>query len=405
MDYLYKIYYKNKNHYESTYESRINNEVVEKIALPYKSKDNTPISLYFIPSVKTMNLLEQVQKDDEELINLTKDFKKNNKDHLLIKLVSDDLEASNLIEGIDSNKSELIYSTKKVLFEKNNNVKRFGKALNSYRLLLENKLNYPKTNADIRKIYDSITAGEIDKEDLPDGKYYRRWPVYIQKARSVSSEIIHTGIEGEDNINFNLERMIDFIENSKLPSLIKIAISHYYFAYTHPFYDGNGRVGRFLSAIYLSKNYSFLTSLSLSTGSLLEKSTYYKAFDMTNKPISKGEINFFVDSFLEILIKGQEQIMENLYQRSVRIVENYEKFNSIIKNASDFDLRILEIFASNLYLTGNQPISREELFEALEQYDFPVSRIKSRLGDFEKLDIIKVVKKRPLLYILNEEKL
>lgn len=405
MDYLYKIFYKNKNHYESTYESRINNEVVEKIALPYKSKDNTPISLYFIPSVKTMNLLEQVQKNDEELINLTKGFKKNNKDHLLIKLVSDDLEASNLIEGIDSNKSELIYSTKKVLFEKNNNVKRFGKALNSYRLLLENKLAYPKTNADIRKIYDSITAGEIDKEDLPDGKYYRRGPVYIQKARSVSGEIIYTGIEGEDNIAFNLERMIDFIENSKLPSLIKIAISHYYFAYTHPFYDGNGRVGRFLSAIYLSKNYSFLTSLSLSTGSLLEKSTYYKAFDMTNKPISKGEINFFVDSFLEILIKGQEQIMENLYQRSVRIVENYEKFNSIIKNASDFDLRILEIFASNLYFTGNQPISREEIIEALEQYDFPVSRIKSRLGDFEKLDIIKAVKKRPLLYILNEEKL
>lgn len=199
--------------------------------------------------------------------------------------------------------------------------------------------------------------------------------------------------------------MIDFVENSKLPSLIKIAISHYYFAYTHPFYDGNGRIGRFLSAIYLSKNYSFLTSLSLSTGSLLEKSTYYKAFDMTNKPISKGEINFFVDSFLEILIKGQEQIMENLYQRSVRIVENYEKFNSIIKNASDFDLRILEIFASNLYFTGNQPISREEIIEALEQYDFPVSRIKSRLGDFEKLDIIKAVKKRPLLYILNEEKL
>ena len=405
MDYLYKIYYKNKSQYESTYESRINNEVVEKIALPYKSKDDTPLNLYFIPSVKTMNLIESVQKNDEELINLTKDLKKNNKDSLLIKLVSDDLEASNLIEGIDSNKIELIQSTKKVLVEKNYNVKRFGKALNSYILLLENKLAYPKTNADIRKIYDNITAGEIDKEDLPDGKYYRKGPVYIQKARSVSGEIIHTGIDGEENIAFNLERMMDFMENSKLPSLIKVAISHYYFAFTHPFYDGNGRNGRFLSAIYLNKDYSFLTSLSLSTGSLLEKSTYYKAFDMTNNPISRGEINFFVDSFLEILIKGQEQIIENLYQRSIRIVENYEKFNSIIKNASEFDLAILEVFSSNLYFTGNQPISREEIIGALEQYDFPVSRIKSKLKDLEKLDIIKSVKKRPLLYILNEEKL
>lgn len=126
---------------------------------------------------------------------------------------------------------------------------------------------------------------------------------------------------------------------------------------------------------------------------------------MTNNPISRGEINFFVDSFLEILIKGQEQIIENLYQRSIRIVENYEKFNSIIKNASEFDLAILEVFSSNLYFTGNQPISREEIIGALEQYDFPVSRIKSKLKDLEKLDIIKAVKKRPLLYILNEEKL
>ena len=356
MEYLYKIYYKNKDQYDSVYNSRIKNEVVEKISLPYKSKDNTPTSLYFIPSIKTMNLIEQVQKNDEELINLTKDFKKNNKDHLLIKLVSDDLEASNLIEGINSNKSELIHSTKKVLVEKNHNVKRFGKALNSYRLLLENKLDYPKTNSDIRKIYDNITAGEIDKEDSPDGKYYRKGPVYIQKARTVSGEIIHIGIEGEENIAFNIERMIDFMENSKLPSLIKIAISHYYFAYTHPFYDGNGRCGRFLSAIYLNKDYSFLTSLSLSTGSLLEKTSYYKAFDMTNKSISRGEINFFVDSFLEILVKGQEQIMESLYQRSLRIVENFEKFNSIIENASEFDLAILEIFSTNLYFTGNQPI-------------------------------------------------
>lgn len=405
MEYLYKIYYKNKDQYEYVYNSRIKNEVVEKISLPYKSKDNTPTSLYFIPSIKTMNLIEQVQKNDEELINLTKDFKKNNKDHLLIKLVSDDLEASNLIEGINSNKSELIHSTKKVLVEKNHNVKRFGKALNSYRLLLENKLDYPKTNSDIRKIYDNITAGEIDKEDSPDGKYYRKGPVYIQKARTVSGEIIHIGIEGEENIAFNIERMIDFMENSKLPSLIKIAISHYYFAYTHPFYDGNGRCGRFLSAIYLNKDYSFLTSLSLSTGSLLEKTSYYKAFDMTNKSISRGEINFFVDSFLEILVKGQEQIMESLYQRSLRIVENFEKFNSIIENASEFDLAILEIFSTNLYFTGNQPISREEIIGALEQYDYPISRIKSRLGDFEKLGIIKTIKKRPLLYILSEENL
>ena len=38
MDYLYKIYYKNKGQYESTYESRMNNEVVEKSPSHIKAK-------------------------------------------------------------------------------------------------------------------------------------------------------------------------------------------------------------------------------------------------------------------------------------------------------------------------------------------------------------------------------
>ena len=403
MEYLYKIYYKNKDKYESVYKSRINNEVVEKIALPYKIKQKIPISLYFLPSIKTMALVEAIKKNDQILMVLAEGFKEKYKEYLFIDLIANDLEASNLLEGIESNKDEIIYSTKKILEEKKPNDKRFGRTLNSYRLLLDNKLNPPKTNEDIRKIYDNITSGEIEKENLPDGKFYRKGPVYIQRAGSVSGQVIHQGVNGEDDISFNMESMMDFMAESDLPSLIKIAISHYYFAYTHPFYDGNGRVGRFLSAIYLKKDYSYLTALSLSKGSLIEKTTYYNAFVKTNDPISQGEVNFFVDSFLELIIKGQENILEYFNKVTENLIEDFEKIENKLKYMDDLDLNLVDKFLVNKYFARNQALERNDIILDLEKDDQPVSRIKARLDYYQEIDLIKAVKKRPLMYILNEE--
>lgn len=403
MEYLYKIYYKNKDKYESVYKSRINNEVVEKIALPYKIKQKIPVSLYFLPYIRTMSMVETIKKNDQILMVLAEGFKEKYKEYLFIDLIANDLEASNLLEGIESNKDEIINSTKKILEEKKPNDKRFGKTLNSYRLLLDNKLNPPKTKEDIRKIYDNITSGEIEKENLPDGKFYRKGPVYIQKAGSVSGQVIHQGVSGEDEIGYNMECMMDFMAESNLPSLIKIAISHYYFAYNHPFYDGNGRVGRFLSAIYLKKDYSYLTALSLSKGSLIERTTYYKAFDKTNDHISKGEVNFFVDSFLEIIIKGQENILEYFNKVGENLIEDFEKIENKLKDMDDLDLNLVDIFLMNKYFARNQALERNDIILDLEKEDQPISKIKARLGYYQEIDLIKAVKKRPLMYILNED--
>ena len=268
---------------------------------------------------------------------------------------------------------------------------------------MDNKLNPPKTNEDIRKIYDNITSGEIEKENLPDGKFYRKGPVYIQKVGSVSGETIHQGINGEDDISFNMESMMDFMEESNLPSLIKIAISHYYFAYTHPFYDGNGRVGRFLSAIYLKKDYSFLTALSLSTGSLIERTTYYNAFDKTNEPISKGELNFFVDSFLELIIKGQENILEYFNKANENLVDDFEKIQDKLKEFDELDLDLLDIFLMSKYFAKNQALERASIISETEKEGWPVSKIKARLDYYQEIDLIRAVKKRPLMYVLNED--
>lgn len=90
-------------------------------------------------------------------------------------------------------------------------------------------------------------------------------------------------------------------ESEPIPHIIKVAIGHYYFGYIHPFYEGNGRTSRFINSLYLSDTLGKIPALSLSRGCNKIKNKYLDAFDITNRITNKGELNFFIDSFLSII--------------------------------------------------------------------------------------------------------
>lgn len=132
------------------------------------------------------------------------------------------------------------------------------------KILTENSVNITKYINMARNhwIYDEITSDGIEKSDYPDGKYYKKNITYIFK----DTKEIHCGInQGDKTEELIIEKMNDLFSfmnksNDRINKLIKIAISHYYFGYIHPFYDGNGRTVRFISSIYLKDNYSWLTA-------------------------------------------------------------------------------------------------------------------------------------------------
>jgi Fic family protein len=74
-----------------------------------------------------------------------------------------------------------------------------------------------------------------------------------------------------------LERFINEDESSDLDPLIKMAIIHHQFESIHPFPDGNGRVGRILNVIYLTKsNLLDIPVLYLSGYIVQNKLEYYR---------------------------------------------------------------------------------------------------------------------------------
>ena len=97
----------------------------------------------------------------------------------------------------------------------------------------------------------------------PDGELFRNHPVNIVTS---TNKVIHEGITPHSKIVNHLQLLLNFLNiPSKITPIIKIAISHYYFGYIHPFYDGNGRTSRFINSLYLSKEYDELTAISLSS--------------------------------------------------------------------------------------------------------------------------------------------
>jgi len=69
-----------------------------------------------------------------------------------------------------------------------------------------------------------------------------------------SFETIYTPPNSKDVITKKIENWIDFANaNDGIDPLIKLAILHYQFEAIHPFSDGNGRIGRVMNVLYLSK--------------------------------------------------------------------------------------------------------------------------------------------------------
>ncbi len=123
-----------------------------------------------------------------------------------------------------------------------------------------------------------ITIGDfLPREDcLLPGNKYRHGSVYI-----VDEKVEHTGLPWQ-KLSEYMDDLIAFIqEDSDINDLIKAALIHFYIAYLHPYFDGNGRMARLLHLWYLvQQGYSSVLFIPLSEYIGKSRKGYYDAYTL-----------------------------------------------------------------------------------------------------------------------------
>ena len=403
---LIKLYYKKQN-MEEEYIKRIENPstfITDLKINPIKRGNKIfekEYNLFYVNLLEHTLLQEIIIKNSNQINLISNELPQIAITEIINKILSNELYKTNKIEGIETVKSE-IYSSLKQDGKFNKKSSKLDGIIKKYKDIMEN--NFEDTQhidnlSTFRKIYDEMFEDfEKSGNYKLDGKYFRKDTV---KVINGLGNTIHIGINGEEEIEKNMENLIQFMNRKDIPFLIKASISHFFFEYIHPFYDGNGRFGRYLLSLYLARKLDILTAFSLSYSISKNLDDYYKSFIEVEDVNNYGEITFFVENILKTIKSGQEMIIELLNDSIMRFKHSMEILNEITKDLSEKENILLQIYLQNYLFNDFEEITNIELTDIIN--DSTQQTINKYTQELEKKGYLLKIKQRPLTYTLAEK--
>ena len=403
---LIKLYYKKKN-IEEEYIKRIENPatLITELKINPMKKGNKILdkeySLFYVNLLELSLLQEKILQNSNKISYISNKLPQIVIKEIIMKILSNKLYKTNKIEGIETVKSE-IHSSLKDNRISNKKSNKLDGIIKKYKDIMEN--NFEDTEhidslSSFRKIYDEMFEDfEKSGNYKLDGKYFRKDTV---KVINGLGNIIHIGVNGEEAIEKNIEDLIRFMNRKDIPFLIKASISHFFFEYIHPFYDGNGRFGRYLLSLYLARKLDNLTAFSVSYSISRNLDDYYKSFVEVEDVTNYGEITFFVENILKTIKNGQEMIIELLNDSVMRFKHSMEILDELTKELSEKENIILQIYLQNYLFNDFEELTNVELTSTIG--DLTQQTINKYTQELEKKGYLVKIKQRPLTYSLSEK--
>jgi Fic family protein len=127
----------------------------------------------------------------------------------------------------------------------------------------------------------------------------------VKKFRTKESSVgSFTGISAE-RIPLEMERFIDWIENSTTDGAIKAAVAHFWFLTIRPFEDGNGRIARALTTMILARSENTSHCLFALCPQILEEREEYLR-QLLKAQSGNGDLTEWILWFLQIMRRSIE---------------------------------------------------------------------------------------------------
>jgi len=352
-------------------EDYINNYKKEFPLLAWNSK-----KIFFYFSNEFNNLFKDYTdylKNDLEINHNT--YVLRNFNEVTIGMLCSELDGTLKIENVNTTRRKIEQIIEKSIIEDKND-KIVYNMFQGFDFIVR-KPDFNKEN--LKKLYDILSDGCLDEEDMINDSYYRNDDVYVGDYSGCPVDKI------EDCMN----SLFDFVnqpinENEKYMKILISFISHYYILYIHPYFDYNGRTARMVQLWLLLKN-DFL-DLYLSEAINDNKTDYYDAISNTRN--SHNDLTYFITYIFGLcnkyclLHKNLEYIKETIESNGDTITNrelhylkriiinkkkgwfNYKKFNEFqeINISKAGALKILNNFEKNNFLISKINKSNEKIF-------------------------------------------
>lgn len=382
---LKKVFYTvSKEEFERIYMERFSSGEAVKLNFYIKGKQ-----AFFLQNAEVYALAYEIAKLDKAILNLCNNLPGVAIHQYSKKCLIDEIVITNNIEGVHSSRKEIgdaldILETQSAQKGKKD---RFLGLVHKYLKLIQHEPLPLQTCQDIRNIYDEVFLEEIVSEDpanRPDGKIFRKESASVY---SPAQKIIHSGLCPEDKIIDAMNQALAFLHDDSIEELFRVCIFHYLIEYIHPFYDGNGRLGRFIFSYGLSQVLIPLVGLRISGTIKKEISTYYKAFETCNDERNCGDLT----PFLIMQLGRIQDAMKELEGSLLRRYADWEKYESIVKMHFELDDSLYRVFDYLIQATlfSENGITMKELTKTSKHSQYKVKQDLARIPQ----DLLLVSKK------------
>ena len=328
---LLKLYYGDKSDYRSEYNRRISSP--DTVILDF---DINSRPAFFMQNPEVSDLVFRILKSDKKVSMLALELPQIAHDQFTRRCLVDEIILTNKIEGVNSTRREIASIIDELEGEvsKDSKRKRFWGLVNRYYKLKAKEHTSLSSCEDLRLLYDELALTEVVAENprnRPDGKLFRK---DITSVYSVTDREVHRGVYPEAAIIESIKKALSFLNDTSVEQLYRISVFHYLLEYIHPFYDGNGRLGRFIVSTMLAQTLNPLLAFRISYTITENINRYYKAFAECNSPYNLGDVTPFLIMMLDLIRITTENLEEALRFRIVR-QKRYTDSISILPGAAN----------------------------------------------------------------------
>ncbi|WP_124040230.1 Fic family protein [Neoactinobaculum massilliense] len=381
-EFLRKLRYVDADGGKAAYERRIGAPGTRRIKIPGHS-------MFYVPLPQTEAAVEEIYARERTINATWRTLPPVATTSFIQSLIIHEVISTNNIEGVHSTRREV----QEALAKPNVRLSSF------VRLFLELTGDHPAriaTLEDIRAVYNRVTEGEISRDDLPDGQLFRKEPVLITTG---SQKIVHRGVYPEANIRAGLETMLGLWKRPISSRLVAATLSHLLFEMIHPFYDGNGRTGRYLLAHALRQTLSISTALAVSPQISDDKEAYYRAFIEVEDARNRGECTQFVTTMLDFIGRAQRWVLGTIGPKSTSLARAHELLQHLAPTIRSKAERNTLFVLAQAYLFAEDHATDLDTFVAT--YGSSRRTFRDALRELEEQGRVVTVRRRPLRFALS----